>query len=382
MKEKKKVLFFISSLECGGAERVMADILNQADKSRIEPVLLLLYPFENSPYREFLPKKEVKVIVVERNSDSSVEKFRQLVHFIRTVHKERPKGIISMLTHNNILAIVAGLLLGKRVIVCEHNTLGEVIKTREGRRILWFPVSPLVKVLYRFADKIIAVSEGIKTNLTEEFNIPAHTIEVIYNPVDIDRIGTLSRMPQEHPFFQGGAPVLLAVGRLACQKGFDLLLRAFREVLSELDARLILVGEGHERESLQSLAEDLGIGEKVSFMGFQANPHAFVSKADVFVLSSRYEGLPMVMLEALACGTPVISTDCASGPREILNNGRCGLLVPTRDEGALAAGMVRLLSDKALRERFSMLGRERAKDFSISGIVKRYEHAIDETMGI
>ena len=234
----------------------------------------------------------------------------------------------------------------------------------------------MVKIFYRFADKIIAVSEGIKTNLVEEFRIAAGSIEIIYNPIDIDRINELSRMPLEHPFFQGSAPVILAIGRLVRQKRFDLLIRAFREVLSELDARLIIAGEGPERESLQRLAKDLGIGEKISLVGFQANPYAFLSKADVFVLSSSYEGLPMVLLEALACGTPVISTDCKSGPREILDNGRCGLLVPEGDEGALAEGIVRLVRDKALQEALSHLGKKRARDFSIDEVFKQYERVI------
>ena len=372
---KKKVLFFIPSLEGGGAEKVMVNILRQADKSNIEPVLLLLYPFEHSPYRALLPEY-VRVIVAGRNSDSIVEKIKQGMHFFKTVYRVKPKAIVSMLTHCNIMAVLAGMVFGIRVVACEQNTLGEVIKAKEGRNILWIPVAPLVKIVYRFADKIIAVSEGVKINLTDEFRIPAHMIEVIYNPIDIDRISELSRMPLEHPFFQGSAPVILAIGRLVRQKRFDLLIRAFREVLSELDARLIIAGEGPERESLQRLAKDLGIGEKISLVGFQANPYAFLSKADVFVLSSSYEGLPMVLLEALACGTPVISTDCKSGPREILDNGRCGLLVPEGDEGALAEGIVRLVRDKALQEALSHLGKKRARDFSIDEVFKQYERVI------
>lgn len=372
---KKKVLFFISSLEGGGAEKVMVNILRRADKSKIEPVLLLLYPFEQSPYRKLLPE-HLRVIIVKRSSDTSIEKIKQFVKFIRAVKKENPRGILSMLTHNNILAIMAGISLGIKVIVCEHNTLGEVIKTREGRRILWFPVAHLVKILYRFADKIIAVSQGIKKNLVEEFRIATDTIEVIYNPVDIDRISELSRIPIEHPFFQGDAPVILAVGRLVWQKGFDLLTRAFREVLSELDARLIIAGEGHERESLQRLVKDLGIATKVSFVGFQTNPYAFMSKADAFVLSSRYEGLPMVLLEALACGIPVVSTDCRSGPREILKNGECGMLVSSGDVDALSDGILRLFKDKQLREKYSLFGKERAMDFSLDKIIKQYEDII------
>jgi len=372
---KKKVLFFIPSLEGGGAEKVMVNILRRADKSKIESVLMLLSPFEQSPYRELLPE-HLRVIIVKRNSDTCIEKIKQCVKFIRVVKKENPKRILSMLTHTNILAIMTGISLGIKVTVCEHNTIGELIKTREGRRILWFPVAPLVKIFYRFADRIIAVSQGIEKNLVEEFGIAAGTIGVIYNPVDIDHISGLSSRPLEHSFFQEGVPIILAMGRLVRQKGFDLLIGAFREVLSELDARLIIAGEGHERESLQGLAKDLGIATKVSFVGFQTNPYALMSKADVFVLPSRIEGLPMVLLEALTCGIPVISTDCCSGPCEILKNGECGLLVSSGDVDALSDGILRLLKDKDLMEKYSLVGKERAMDFSIDKIIKQYEDII------
>jgi len=138
---KKKVLFFIPSLEGGGAENVMVNILRQADKSKIEPVLILLDPFEHSPYRELLPEY-VRVIVVGRNSDRSVEKIRQFINFVKTVHREKPKTILSMLTHSDIMAILAGMVFGIRVLICEHNTLGEVIKTREGKTMYGFLSPP------------------------------------------------------------------------------------------------------------------------------------------------------------------------------------------------------------------------------------------------
>ncbi len=164
MDDKIKVLFFISSLEGGGAERVMVTLLGNIEGSRIEPVLVLLYPAAQSPYREYLSEK-LKLIVVERNADSFFEKIRQFMLFIRCVRKERPRVLCSMLTHNNIMALCAGILLRIRVIICEHITLGDDIKTEEGKRMLGVPVVPVVNILYGFADRVIAVSEGIKRNL-------------------------------------------------------------------------------------------------------------------------------------------------------------------------------------------------------------------------
>lgn len=375
MKDKIKALFFISSLAGGGAERVMVNILSHIDRGRIDPSLILLYPFDDSPYRQYLPG-ELKVIVVGRRSDSVIGKVRQFINFFSAVRREKPQVIFSMLTHNNIMALFAKILFRIRVIVCEHITFGEVLKTKEGKRILGLPAALLVRILYRFADRIVVVSEGIKANLIEEFHIPGRRIQVIYNPIDLDCIIGLSSMQPEHPFLEGGAPIVVAAGRLVAQKRFDILIEAFGMILSEMDARLIILGEGPEEEPLKKLAGDRGILGKVSFAGFQKNLYSFLSKAAVFVLSSNYEGLPMVMLEAMACGAPVISSDCRSGPREILENGRCGLLVPPDDAGALSREMTRLLNDGTLRGHFSRMGKERAEDFSIEKIIKQYERVI------
>ena len=379
LNEKIKVLFFISSLDCGGAERVMVNILRNIDKNRIDPILVLLYPFDNSPYKEFLPE-DIKIIVINRKSDSFFEKIKQFARFSRIVSQKKPKVILSLLTHNNIMAILSGMLFKIKVIVCEHITLSEIINTKEGKNILWIPIAPLVKVLYRFSYKIIAVSHGIKDNLIKEFNIPAYKIQTIYNPIDLPRITALSSMPPEHPFLKDHIPIVLAIGRLVQQKGFDTLIKAFSKVFPEIDARLIIVGEGSEKASLAKMVKDLNLTNKVFFAGFQKNPFMFLSHADLFVLSSNYEGLPMVIIEAMACGTPVLSTDCKSGPRELLQDGKFGFLVSNGDEQMLYKGIVRLLKDRSLREKFSGLGRERAKDFSSDKIIKQYERVIYEVI--
>jgi glycosyltransferase involved in cell wall biosynthesis len=378
---KIKVLFFISSLGGGGAERVMVDLLRNIDRGRIEPILVLLYPYEDSPYRQYLPE-DIRVIVVTRKSDSLPGKLLQLLNFIKTIHKEKPNVIVSMLTHNNIMAMLSGLLFGIRVIACEHNTLSEVIKTEEGRRILGFPVSLLVKSCYRFADKIIAVSEGIRLNLISDFGIMSEKVQTIYNPIDLNRIKALISDSPEHPFFRDQKPVVIAMGRLTAQKGFDILLKGFSRVISEIDARLIVMGEGPQRAYLENIIRNLGIVDKVYLSGFQRNPYALLAHSAIFVLSSHYEGLPMAILEAMACGIPVISTDCRSGPREILQNGQCGILVPVNNETALAEAITRLLNDREQREEFSKRGKERMKDFTVNEIVRQYEDVICEVASL
>ncbi len=373
--EKIKVLCFISSLAGGGAERVMVDILRNIDRNKFEPTLTLLYPCEDSPYRQFLPE-DIRVVVVARKSESVPGKLRQLLNFIKTVRKEKPDVILSMLTHNNVMALLSGLLCGIKVVACEHNTLSEVIKTEEGRKMLGIPVVPMVKIFYRFAYKIIAVSEGIKSDLVTAFGIASDKVQTIYNPIALDRISHFMHDAPGHPFFREQKPVVVAMGRMTPQKGFDILLKAFSRVIVATDARLIIMGEGPQRTYLENMVKDLGIEEKVSLAGFQRNPYALLAHSDVFVLSSQYEGLPMAILEAMACGIPIISTDCRSGPREILKNGQCGIIVPVNNEAALADAITELLKDKKQREELSKRGKERVKDFSAGEIVRQYEEII------
>jgi glycosyltransferase involved in cell wall biosynthesis len=377
--ERAKVFFFVPSLAGGGAERVMVDMLRYIDKRKIEPVLLLLYPYEDSPYREDLPD-DIDVIVVGRKSDSLFDKIRQIAAFLKTVFEEKPQLILSMLTHANIMAILSGMLFKKRVIVCEHNTLGKVVRTKEGKNILGFPVSPMVKILYRYAGRIITVSNGIRENLIEEFHSPSDKIKIIYNPVDMPRIAKLSEAQPEHPFLRSSVPVIISIGRLVPQKGFDILIKAFGRVVSETDARLIIMGEGPERGPLEKITGDLGLSDRVSFIGFQHNPYAFLARADLYVLSSRYEGLPVSLLEAMACGVPVIAADCQSGPCEILRNGEHGILVPVGDVEGLSEAILRLLRNRELRETLSKSGMQRINDFSAEKVVKEYEDTINSLL--
>ena len=377
--DKVKVLFFISSLEGGGAERVLVDILRHIDRAKFAPTLVLLYPYENSPYREYLPA-DIPVVVVGRQSDSFIEKIGQFLSFMQTVFKEDPQVILSKLTHNNLMAILAGKLFNIKVIVCEHNTLSEVVRDRDGKYILGVPVSPMVKILYRSADRIVAICEKIKENLIEDFHIPADKISVIRNPLDMARIEELGSIRPRHPFFDGLTHVVMAAGRMVPQKGFDILLKAFSQVVSEVEARMIIMGEGPDMETLKQTAQDLGIAGEVSFTGFQENPYQFMSHADVYVLSSRYEGMPMVVLESMACGLPVIATDCRSGIREMLNDGECGMLVPAEDPERLAGAIVRLIKDRPAREELSVLAKQRVGDFSADKILKQYEDLISSQL--
>jgi glycosyltransferase involved in cell wall biosynthesis len=200
------------------------------------------------------------------------------------------------------------------------------------------------RFLYPSADAVVAPSRGVAGSLLQLSPIPIQKVHVIYNPVVSPELYEKADAPVEHPWFQPHQPpVVLAAGRLVALKGYDTLLRAFARVRQETPVRLVILGEGPERPNLERLAAELGVAADVDMPGFDPNPFRYMKRAGVFVLSSRYEGLPNVLIQALACGCPVVSTDCPSGPSEILDGGRYGALVPVDDVEAMAGAIVRAL---------------------------------------
>jgi glycosyltransferase involved in cell wall biosynthesis len=197
---------------------------------------------------------------------------------------------------------------------------------------------------------------------------------VIHEPIMTEELLAAARAPVEHPWFADGEPpVLLAAGRLTAQKDYPTLLRAFRAAREARALRLVVLGEGEERGRLEALARELGVAPEVDFAGFVANPYAFMARASLFVVSSAWEGLPTVMVEAMACGAPVVSTDCPSGPGEILERGRYGRLVAVGDAAALAGAMLATLDDPPPPE----LLRRRAGEFGPEQAIERYRAVLE-----
>jgi len=227
--------------------------------------------------------------------------------------------------------------------VNEQNTLSLEAPHSSRRRHRLVP--RFVRRFYPWADGIVAVSQGAADDLARTAGIPADRIQVVHNPIVTPELGELAAAPLEHPWFEPGEPpVVLAVGRLAPQKDFATLIRAFELARQERPARLLILGEGPERPGLEALAADLDLGGSFDLPGRILNPYPYMVRAGAFVLSSRWEGLPSVLIEALFCGVPIVATDCPSGPMEILEGGKYGLLVPVGDVGALAEGIVSALS--------------------------------------
>lgn len=202
------------------------------------------------------------------------------------------------------------------------------------------------KYVYPYADEIVAVSDGVGEDLLKMTNASPEQITTIYNPSVTEDLLEKRTEPVDHPWFDEDEeiPVILGVGELSEQKDFETLIRAFDRVVDNQQARLVILGEGPRREKLETLIAELGLGDVVSMPGFVDNPYAYMAKTDVFVLSSRWEGCPNVLVEAMACGAPVVSTDCPSGPEEILKDGKHGLLLSVGDEEQMARCVINVLS--------------------------------------
>jgi glycosyltransferase involved in cell wall biosynthesis len=229
-----------------------------------------------------------------------------------------------------------------RAVVRQAVTFSEEL--RAARRPLSRVTAFLVRRAYPWADGIVAVSQAVAEDLARATSLPPERIRVIPNPVVTPELFLLAKEPPEHPWFGTGAPpVILGVGRLTIQKDFPTLLHAFERVHRLRPCRLVILGEGAERPALEHLTVKLGIEHAVSLPGFVSNPFAFMARAAVFVSSSAWEGLPGALIQALACGTPGIATDCPGGSREVLGDGRFGPLVPVGDVPALAATIAAML---------------------------------------
>jgi glycosyltransferase involved in cell wall biosynthesis len=357
---KKRLAIFVPSMRGGGAERAMLK-LAWGFTERGYTVDLVLAQAEG-PYLAEAPDS---VRVVDLKASRVLASLPALVRYLQ---RERPQAMLSAMCHANIIALWARRLAGGpiRVVVSERNTLSRSAQHAPNRRGRLMP--QLSRRFYPWADGIVAVSKGVADDLAQVTGIPRERIQVIYNPVVTPELQEKAQAPLEHPWFAPGEPpVLLAVGRLSPQKDFPTLIQAFAQVRQARPARLLILGEGQERPVLETLVRQLGLEQDVSLPGFIENPYPYMARASLFVLSSRWEGLPAVLIEALYCSVPLIATDCPSGPREILADGQYGQLVPIRDTTALARAIETSLKGEAPRP-----PRESWRPFEMGTVVNQY----------
>ena len=287
----------------------------------------------------------------------------------RYLWRERPDVLLSAANHVHLTAVIAARLSQAPVRmvlrVSNHLTeshLGASERPRPHR--LRF-----ARYIYGRADAVITVSQGIADDLVDHTSLSQDRVFAVMNPSYTPEIETAALAPLDHAWgAAGAAPLLLGAGRLAPAKDFATLLRAFARVRARRPAHLVILGEGRKRRSLEQLVLKLGIAADVELHGFVENPFAWMSRASLFVLSSAWEGSPGVLVEAMACGCPIVSTDCPSGPDEILAGGRYGRLVPVGDDAALAEAIIETLDAAIDRDAL----RARAREYDIDRAVERY----------
>lgn len=364
-----RIAIFLPSLEGGGAERVMVTLAN-AFAARGYAVDLLLVTAEGPHMKNVAPI--VSIIDLKRT-----RVIKALLPLVRYLRHERPTAMLTAMTHSNVTAILARLLaqVPTRLVVSERTTISmEINRSRSPVSRIIYAIVPF---LYRHADGIIAVSQAAATDLARVTRLPASAIEFIYNPFVLDHINKLATAPIDHPWFKPEQPpVVLAIGRLDQAKDYSTLIRSIARLSSiGRHLRLVILGEGELRAALEVQVLECGLTtNQVQMPGFVSNPFAYLARCGVFVLSSRYEGLPGALIEAMACGAPVVSTDCPSGPREILEGGRWGTLVPVGDVDALSKAI-----DTVLATPRSHLPdvRSRAADFEDKKAVDAYLKAMN-----
>lgn len=366
-RKKARICFFLYSLRGGGVEKVAVTTIKELLKRGCEIDLILVN--KTGTYIEELPR-EVRVVTLVGVNNFFIPTLSRIPSLVSYLWRVRPEVVISSFPRNNITLLLASFFAPKSIfyIVREHASMAQVMG--QFGSIKGFTVKTLIRILYPHADKIITVSKGLALELETDFYINSSKIQTIYNPVDVIDIQKKARamIPVENFFYSD--KTIVATGRLVEQKNFSMLVQVVSMLRDEgNDVSLIILGEGPEKKRLMEYAKVLRIEKHVFFPGFVKNPYAFMSRGSVFILSSNYEGFGNVLVEALACGVPVISTNCPSGPAEILGDGKYGLLTPVNDEVAMYNAVKQVLYGSLTK---TTKGTNRAKNFDVSEIVDQY----------
>jgi len=332
----KKLAIFLATSGHSGVDRIMTNFIRELSRRGLPVDLVQIR--NHGPY---LPKAlpNVRLIPLPVSHVNSA-----LPSLIRYLRKERPSAILTDKDRVNRIAIIARLLAGTstRVAVRIGTTVSRNLERRSWlhRKMQYASI----RYLYPQANCVIVPSFGVAQDLNQISGLPFNHIKVLPNPIVSSEIQNLSKTSTGDPWLrENSLPIIIGIGELCARKDFGTLIRAFSQLLPKKPSRLLILGEGRQRQKLQGLIKELGLIDKVRMPGFVKNPFPYIKRASVLALSSTCEGLGVVLIEALALGTPVVSTDCPSGPREILRNGEVGPLVPIGDANAMAKAILSVL---------------------------------------
>jgi glycosyltransferase involved in cell wall biosynthesis len=363
--EERLISFFLPSLEGGGAEKATIRLISGFIEKGFNVDLLLSKAV--GPYIKIIPDK---CRIIDFNSKRVIFSLGKLINYLKTNNSD---VLISVLSHANVVASLAKMFgsSNTKIILTERINLTSSRINLKSLRSRFLPI--FMFLTYHKAYKIVAVSKGVAEDLEKRIHYLQNKVEYIYNPIITSDIARLANEPVDNQWFhEKDLYLIISAGRLTPQKDYSLLLKAFSLVRKKMNCRLIILGEGEERNNLTNLAKDLGIEEDVWMPGFVDNPYKYISRAHLFVSSSKSEGFPNVLIEAMACGTPIVATDCPSGPNEILDNGRYGKLVPVGNFGMMANAIIETLKNPLSSEILIL----RANQFSLEKAVSRYLEVI------
>lgn len=352
---------FLPSLVGGGAERMMLNLARGTLEVGVGVDLVV--GDAAGPYRDLIPPG---CRLIDLRSRRVLSALPGLVRYLR---RSRPAALLSAMDHANMIALWACALarVPTRVQVSVRSNLSQ--EATHSPFLAGRLMPRLARAFYPSADTVIAVSQGVADDLVQVLRPRTARVTVIPNPVVTPELADLAAAPPEHPWLlDPSVPVILAAGRLCPQKDYPTLIRACASLGATRALRLLILGEGPDRAALEGLVQQLGLADRVALPGFTDNPFSAMARARVFVLSSAWEGLPGVLIQAMACGTPVVATDCPSGPREVLEDGRYGPLVPVGEPLALATAIGESLD----QPQASDLLKGRAADFGLAAVTRRY----------
>jgi glycosyltransferase involved in cell wall biosynthesis len=357
---RRRIVMFLPSLAGGGAERVFVELGNELAVQGHAVDLALA-----SATGPYLGEVGPCVRVIDLGATGVLRAVPALARHLR---RERPAALLSALEHANVAAALARRLSMAR-IRCVASA--RAVPTMMGHEAGWGLARRVLAVsrfAYRFADAVIANSQGVADDMASHLGLRREKIRVIYNPLDLAHIDSCVSAPVAHPFCAPGSPpLLLSAGRFSPLKDFATLIRAFARLRATRACRLVILGEGELRPELEALVSELGVGDDVAMPGFVTNPYAWMRCAAVFASSSLSEGCPNALMQALACGTRVVSTDAVGGSAEILEHGRWGRVVPVQDASALAFAISATLDDANPPD-----VRTRALAFALPDIARAY----------
>lgn len=370
----KKVAIYLDTLQGYGADRVLVKIANGLANRGIQ-VDFVLARKSNKADQDLHPAIQMFGL-----QSSRVNVAKNVFGLTRYLRIHQPDVLFSSIHFNNVTATTALMLSGvkSKLVVRQANTLRYQLKSYR------FPIGSALlfctRMAYKRADLIVSQSKGMSRDIKSFMKADAKKVHLIYNPTVTPSIFEQAQQPTNHAWFdQRSAPVILAGGRLKSQKDFTTLIQAFAKVKQHvLDARLVILGEGPQRQELEDLVVQLNIADSVDLAGFQKNPYAFIAMTDVFVLSSQYEGLPNILIEALALGKKIVATDCESGPAEILKYGKYGKLVPTGDPDQLADAIMDSLEEPLACFRKPQAIEDFNQDSQVEKYIEVFSHLLEQ----